>query len=282
MKGYNIKKIDKNILFKNLKYYKTFNKKICAMVKSDAYGHGLYEIVDLLKNNVDYFGVSNIFEAIKVRSISKDSNVLIVGKVFDFLKCKDNNFEFMVENLKEIENARNYGCDNLMHLKIDCGMHRYGFVRDCELKLVNEMCKYNIIRFNGVFSHFPYLKNKKITMLNYTKFLEKLKILSDVNKNVIHFGGSNVINYDFNYDMIRVGIGLYGYENINVRPIMQIFSKVLDIKEIKKSEFLGYNYEFKAKKDTKIAVLSIGYGDGFSKAMEDEFVIIKGKRCKII
>ena len=119
-------------------------------------------------------------------------------------------------------------------------------------------------------------------MLNYINFLEKIKILSDVNKNVVHFGGSNVINYDFNYDMIRVGIGLYGYENINVRPIMQIFSKVLDIKEIKKSEFLGYNYEFKAKKDTKIAVLSIGYGDGFSKAMEDEFVIIKGKRCKII
>lgn len=282
MKGYNIKKIYKEILFKNLKYYKSFNKKICAMVKADAYGHGLCEIVDLLKKDVDYFGVSNIFEALKIREISKKSKILIVGKVFDFSKCKDNNLEFMVENVREIEFVNKIECEKLMHLKIDCGMNRYGVKEECELKSIRELCEHNKISFNGVFTHFPYLSNKKITKNNYNNFLKKIKILGNLSKNIIHFGGSNIINYDFNYDMIRVGIGLYGYENINVVPIMKIFSKVLDIKEIKKDGYLGYNYEFKSNKDTKIAILSIGYGDGLLRLMKDEFVFINGKRCKII
>lgn len=160
----NVKIIDKNRLLLNLKNFQ--NRKICAMVKANAYGHGLNEIVEILKDKVDCFGVSNEDEGVCVRELTPKP-ILLCSKVDDFEKCKQSNLEFFVESGNDVENAVKLGLRHNCHLKINCGMNRYGEDDECELKKLDNLFEKHKIKLKSICTHFSNTSDKIQTKKQY-------------------------------------------------------------------------------------------------------------------
>lgn len=268
----NEKVIDYQSIKKNLKAFSS--KKLCVMVKANAYGLGMKEICEFLKNKVDFFGVASYDEAVKVRELI-NTPILIATTQRDIQKCKEHGFHFIVDNFLDLELSKQCEALNLVHIKLNTGMNRYGF--DCEDKHVIKKLKLALKnqKIAGICTHFYNLSDKKTTKKQYLKF-RKIKKFLNVDC-ITHFGGSGVINYDFDYDMIRVGIGIYQ----NPNQVLRIYSHIEKINTYSRGE-LGYEGKFKITKDTKIAILPIGYADGLLRSFSGLSVKINGKDCKIV
>lgn len=272
----NKKLISFRAIEENLKYFSK-KYKVIAMVKADAYGHGIRQVVSHLEGKVEYFGVASLQEAKFIRSFSS-SPVLICSNCTDYNECIKHNISFICDDLNTIKKVIKSGYSRLLHIKLDCGMGRYGInVEDKKtlLKLKN-LSKGQV--FGGISTHFPSLEKSEISSSQYYNFC-KAKEYLDICAPV-HLGGSGVINYNFDCDMIRVGIGLYGYPNLT--HAMQIESKISKIKYLKKGDSVGYNQRFIADCDTKIAIVPIGYADGLCRNCSGYCLSVKGKQCKII
>lgn len=267
----NKKVISSKNLFHNLSFFS--DKKICAMVKSNAYGHGIETIVKLLCDKVEYFGVANEIEGSKVRRYT-NKPILVVGRVKNFRLCREKNLEIMVDDIESIEKAEKFGLG--MHLKINCGMNRFGLSSLLAARIVNKYLKEHKILLKSIFCHFPNTDNKIQTRRQYKRFLKLRNCISQ--KTVLCLGGSNVKNYPFDFDMIRVGIGLYGYERYGLLPVLKIKSQVVKIFYAHKGEYIGYGKKYKVKKCGFFAIVPIGYGDGLFRNLSGKFcVLIKGK-----
>ena len=147
----NLKLIYKENLFFNLSCFNS--KKICAMVKANAYGHGLKDVVRLIDDKVDYFGVSNVDEGVEVRKISQKP-ILVCSKVFDFKKCRKHNLEVMIEDEVDIKKCLNNGLKENMHLKINCGMNRFGVGNVLNARIVNDLLEEKNITLKSIYTHF--------------------------------------------------------------------------------------------------------------------------------
>lgn len=268
----NKKNIDLNALAFNLKRYSS--KMICAMVKANAYGLGAEIICPYLNDKVDFFGVSSLNEAMEIKQFVKKP-ILIASPVDDLQKCKQFSFHFIVENFDALTQAEKLGILDLVHIKIDTGMNRFGF--DCEDK--KQIKKLKLFLKNkkiaGICTHFYDLNDKKVTRKQYLSF-KKIKSFLGIDC-LIHFGGSSVIDYNFEYDMIRVGLGLY----LNDRQVLRVVSQIKKIKEVMDGT-VGYKGGFVVSKPTKIGVIPVGYADGLSRSFSGCRVVINGKEAKIV
>lgn len=270
----NLKILNLDNLFNNLKLYSS--KKICAMVKANAYGHGLEDMVQLLEKRVECFGVANVEEAVKVRRHT-DRRVLIVGANPNLKLCKKYDLEFMVDDEVSLKTAINFGLKDKCHLKVNCGMNRFGINSELNMKILDNILNENAVKLKSVYTHFPNTSSPKQTNESYQRFL---KIKHSLSQNPpICFGGSELINYPFQYDMIRVGIGLYGYGDKAAKPVMQIRSYVTKTFFAAAGEYIGYGNAYRVDNDGKFAVVPVGYGDGLSRRLSGKFAVsINGKK----
>lgn len=266
----NLKIIDSKALIDNIEKFKS--KKICAMVKSNAYGHGLKEIVKIADDYVDYFGVVNLEEALAVRKLS-DKPILICAKTFDFKKCKKNDIEVMVDNEEDLLEA--IRCKNKIHLKINCGMNRFGCKSKLELVQINKILENLSVELKYIYTHFANSENARKTKKDYEQFL---KLRSYISQSAPHcLGGSKIFDYDFDCEMIRLGIAMYGYGQ-NVRPVEKITSFVSKVFFAKKGEKIGYSGDYKVTRDGYFAIVPVGYGDGLRRCLSGGFCVkIKNK-----
>ena len=262
----NLKIINQNNLINNLMCFK--QKKVCAMVKANAYGHGLEKVVEILQGKVDYFGVANVSEAQRARHVT-DKPILICSKVQELKTCKKNNFEVIVENEEELEKCIQFGLEKSCHLKINSGMNRFGVKGDLNLRLLNEYIHAKGINLRAVHTHFSDTNNFKHTVKEYKNFIKLNSELS--HSTPICFGGSGVIKYPFKFDMIRVGIGLYGYGDKRLLPVMKIESYVMKVFYAKRGEFIGYSKNFRVKNAGFFAVIAMGYADGIQRRLSGKF-----------
>lgn len=267
--------IDYDVFQKNLNVFSS--KKVCAMVKANGYGLGLEKIVPFLENKVNFFGVCCLDEAFAVKNLSKKTPIIITSpcNANEINICVKNGFNFIVENLSLLRYVKEKNFLNMTHLKFNVGMNRFGFPTD-NLEIIKDIKK--IVKDNhiaGICTHFPCLNNKEITRLQYEKF-KKVKNILQLNT-ITHFGGSEVINYDFDFDMIRVGIGLYDGK---VGQIYKIVSYIYKVENIFRGK-LGYGGKFKIN-NKKIALVPVGYADGLLKCYQGCFAVISGKKCNII
>ncbi len=261
-----------NLLF-NLSQFE--NKKICAMVKANAYGHGLREIVKLVESSVDAFGVVNVDEGVAVRKLT-DKTVLICSKVQDFKICNKHNLEVFVDDESDIERCIQNGLKNNMHLKINCGMNRFGVKTSLNAHRMNLLLEDKGVKLKSICTHFPCAENYKKTVKNYENFL---KIRAEITQNApLCFGGSGIYKYPFEFDILRLGIGMYGYGQKGLLPVMSVCAYVSKIFYAKKGEYIGYGMGYRVRCDGKFAVVAIGYGDGLRRDLSGRFdVKIKGK-----
>lgn len=273
-------------LIKNLNYLPSQN--ICAMVKADAYGHGLKTICKTLQKYVKFFGVANLSEALEIRKFNSFTSVLIVGMCEDFQTAIDNNISVSIENISQLEKILKITSKNRakIHIKINTGMNRFG-VDNFEnfQKLIKKIKKNEKkLNFEGIFTHFSTCDcDKQYFFKQLNLFKKYVRLIPKFYNPIIHIGGSGVFkNIDAtNYKnwMFRVGINLYTFP----LPVLQIKSKIIKIFTLQKNQKLGYSNGHITTKPTRIGIIPLGYYDGINRGLSNKgYVKIKNQKCKII
>lgn len=257
---------------------------ICVMVKANAYGHGVKEIVQMLNGRVGYFGVSNQTEAEEIRDIT-DAHVIVFGACEDYEACIKNNISFALLSYEHakimVKLYKKIHIMPRMHFCVNTGMNRYG-VRDKEefLKIIELLTKNNII-LEGLYTHFSSLStDKDYTERQYSLFQDFVNLLPTY-ETIVHVGGGMTIFKDFKADLHRIGLEVYGYGNELVKPVLTIESQIVDIQKVKKGEHVGYLCGFTAQNDMTVATIPLGYGDGLPRKLSNKLSVkIKGKYAK--
>lgn len=285
--------------YENLKYNfdlikKTCNKKVCAMVKADAYGHGIIGVCECLKKRADYFGVATLFEAQALRRAGIENKILIVGKssISDLKTICENNIEMSVFSFEELKQIQQICSKNDwhvgIHIKINSGMNRLGVKSIKEYNLMQKLLKSskNII-FCGIFTHFcsinedkEYFQKQKNTFKLYVLATEKTF------HPLVHVGGSEAVGeqFDFGVDMFRTGLMIYGYSNkLPTKRVMSVVSNILQINDVLPYEMTGY-FPCKISPITRrTATVFYGYADGIPKRATNKcFVTINNQKCEIL
>ncbi len=304
--------IDTDALVHNFKIIKerTPDSKIMAVVKANAYGHGVAIVAPILdKNGADFFAASNIEEAIQLRSLDIKKPILILG--YTPPECADTLIKYNISQCVyslEYANALSHEANNQngeiqIHLKLDTGMSRLGFdCRNDELSGIDDAIKsanLNGLKLEGVFTHFAVSDRSAATEDGFTdaqfnRFTSAVKILKNagLSPEICHCCNSAALLLDSNkhLNMCRPGIILYGLSpssapelNCSLKPVMTLKSVVSMVKEIDVDDTVSYGRTFKADKKMRIATVSIGYGDGYPRTLSNKaYVLINGKRARLI
>lgn len=282
---------------------------IMAVVKADAYGHSAEILAPLYEKwGAEYFAVSNIDEAVSLRNYGIHKPILILG--YTPIENTAQLIEFDITQAvysEEYAEMLNREAESLnkkvkVYIKLDTGMGRIGF--NCRDESLPEITKAinaaNLPYFKteGVFMHFALADRNKENEDGFTDIQYKLFNLAKekfINAGInVHFACCNsaaILNdAEKNTDICRPGIILYGLSPDNsldrykeLVPVMTLKSVVSNIKYIKKGETVSYGRTFKAEKDTKVATISIGYADGYPRALSNKgFVFINGKKAPVI
>lgn len=284
----NYLEIDLDILNYNLKKLtdRIDINKIMAVVKADAYGHGLEKVVKkLIKLGVNKFGVATLDEAKVVYSINKNVFIHIFGIIEkeEYKNIEDTNIRVTVSDFETLNYLKDNKLKNKIHIKLDTGMTRLGFnVSDFE-----KIKQYtNLINIEGVFTHLSSAE----TDYNYTKLqLEQFdEVVKDSKllKHALNSAGFDLFhNSKYTYDIVRIGISLYGGEDntySTYKPLMKFYSRVVQVKKMQKDSFVSYNKTYLSKTDELLAVLSTGYADGLNRKLSNNGYVYKNKMFPIV
>lgn len=236
----------------------------------------------MAKNKASYFGVVNTDEALAVRKLT-DKPILICAKVHtdEFKICKKNDLEIVVDDENDLKTCLKLGLKDNLHLKIDCGMNRFGVKSVLNCILLNDFLQENEIKLKSICTHFPYTENKTQTTKDYQNFMQ---MRSQITQNApLCFGGSGIVKYSFPFDILRVGIGMYGYGQKKLIPVMKICSHVSKIFYAQKGEYIGYGKNYKVSCDGFFAIVPVGYGDGLKRNLSGKFYVkINGKKYPVV
>jgi len=273
----------------NLLYFKSFLKpetKIMAMVKAFSYGSGSFEIANFLQQEgVDYLAVANVDEGIELRNGGITIPILILNpdtsnfEVFDKYLLEPEIYSFRI--LDEFYNTIKNNVYNRypIHLKINTGMNRLGFSFSELAFLVEKLKKYDKIFVKSVFTHLVGSGDNQFddfTLKQVEEFEKSTKFISDnLRYNFIrHILNSSGIErfYKYQYEMVRLGIGLYGVSSIDNKKLKHIGTlktQILQIFDVAENETIGYNRVGVAKIKSKIATIPIGYADGLNRKLSN-------------
>lgn len=288
-----LKLIDLENLRYNLKTIKaklSRSIKLCAVIKDNAYGHGVNNVLGTIVCYADYLAVATVQEGCAVRK-QTDLPILILGEFEkdNLDQILENNLEVTISDIEELQ----YLTDKLktrsigVHLAIDSGMHRLGFDDKKQFKQALKIILKNTnIILKGIFTHIGDANNSVRTNQQKANFDEYYALLPSTMHPLVHVANSDTMHFynTMHYSMVRVGISLYGYgENKELKPVMSVVAKIVHITTLKSDSFVGYGSEHILKKGTTLATLAIGYGQGFMRTNQKfGSVIINGKLCKIV
>ena len=290
--------ISKSSLLNNLNEFRKIasEKGLAPVLKSNAYGHGLNIIGNLLdKESVEFFVIDSYFEAKKLRNDDIKTPLLIIGYTNTDSIIKNNlkNISFTIANLDTLrEIAEKINKKTYIHLKFDTGMHRQGILYEDIDLAINLIKNNNKIILDGICSHLADADGETIDETE--KQIEIWNsIVNKIKKelpNARYFHLSNTAGHNFikkiQSNISRLGIGLYGIsniENLNLKPVLKIKTIITGIKNIKSGEKVGYNFTFEAKNNTKIATIPVGYFEAIDRRLSNKgFVKIDNKFCPII
>lgn len=282
--------------------FNSIPKPICCVVKANAYGHGAIELAHFYeKLGCNYFAVSNIEEAIQLRKHDITKPILILG--YTNPMCSKELSEFNIEQcVYSLEYAKRLNEDAVKnnvkikcHIKIDTGMGRIGFQYHDEHNELDEAlasCKLSNLIPYGIFMHFCVSDEgiNDFTKKQYNCFVKAIEYLeSNGIKFKIHHSSNSgaILDYkEYKMDMVRAGIILYGYNASiyphKLTPALTLKSVVSHVKVLNKGDSVSYGRTFIAKGKERVATIPVGYADGFWRRNSGHYVMINGKKCKII
>ncbi len=287
--------------------------RLMAVIKSNAYGHGLVtatKIISEISNfqKCGWFGVDSITEALRLRREGIANPIAVLGFTLpsriedaarEHIAVSISNFGALAAIIKEKQRP-------VIHLKIDTGMHRQGFLEKDIPRLIR-ILKKNHIKPEGVFTHFASAKDVARPDYTLAQLAVFKKIIADFEKSgftqmIRHAAatGGTLLFPDAHLDMVRIGIGLYGYwpseeakrekgkgknreKQVILKPVLSWKTIVAEVKQIPKGSFVGYDMTERANRATRIAVLPIGYWHGYDRGLSSVgYVLVRGRRARVL
>jgi len=269
------------------------SSKAYAVIKANAYGHGLLPVAKALANSADGFAVACVEEAQVLRQGGVLSPILVLEGVMEAIEYQavcELGLEVGIHNHCQLEWLKaSKLLPESIHIKVDTGMHRLGFALEDVPGVVSELRMLGIERIE-LMSHFA-CADEPSTPLN-TRQLQQVSTLAPLNLPVSLCNSAGIFSFpQAHYQMVRPGIMLFGgsplldksAHELHLLPAMTLQSNIIAIHDIKAGESVGYGQGFIAKSDTRIAVVAIGYGDGYPRsAQAGTPVLIKGKQWPLV
>ncbi|MDD3728569.1 MAG: bifunctional UDP-N-acetylmuramoyl-tripeptide:D-alanyl-D-alanine ligase/alanine racemase [Dysgonamonadaceae bacterium] len=296
--------VDLDALVHNFNFYKTKvapNVKLISMVKANGYGAGATEIAKTLQyHRCRYLAVAIASEGVSLREDGITMPIIVLNSETNgFEELYDANLEPEVYNFRILkafikEAERRGVTDYPIHLKLDTGMHRLGFVRDEIPELIDILRKQKSLQVVSTFSHlaaseswvFDDFTEKQIDIFEEMSSQIERQLGCEISRHILNSAGIERFP-DSQFDMVRLGIGLYGISasGINgLRNVCTLKTTILQIKTIKSNETVGYGRKEKLDRDARIATIRIGYADGLSRQFGNRKgkVLVNGEYAPII
>ncbi len=277
--NYNIKRIFHQTAFENnlQKIIQKFGDKTGIVVKSNAYGIGINRVIPILvKHNIKHLFCQDIIEAIEIRNLVPDTNFNIYtftgvmqGQEKDFLNY---NIIPICVSLDQIKSYNDFAKSQNKKLKtaihFDTGMNRTGLsLFDIETLSQNYKNITNnldvVLHISHIFDSSSLNKAAKKQLTNFNKMTAMLPVAK---KSLSATGGSFNLPSEFHFDIVRIGYGIYGMRK-DMEKVISVYAKILQIRDVNAGEKIGYFGSFKANKPMKIAIINIGYKDGYSRGL---------------
>ncbi len=293
-------------LVNNVRYFRSLLKpetKLTCMVKAFAYGAGSVEVSRALQQSgmVDYLAVAVADEGVELRKAGITLPIIIMDpEVAAMDLILENNLEPNVYSFQSLENvmnaAKNKGLEHYpIHVKIDSGMHRLGFYKEQIDELVERLTtdSSHAVRVKSVFSHlagsdeaqFDAFTLDQIGYFDACAQALKAGLQYPIIKHICNSAGIERFA-PYQFDMCRLGIGLYGFSfaGAQLSNVCTLKTTVLSVKTVAKGETIGYGRHTTLTEDRQIAVIPIGYADGFDRRFSNYGgeVLIRGKRCPVV
>ena len=283
------------------------NTKMLGIIKTDGYGHGAIPIAKELEEK-DYmygFATATAEEALCLRKAGITKPILVLGYVFPYaypslIKEEIRVTVFREDMLEELEKeAIQQGKKAKVHIKIDTGMTRIGIQPDKNgLEFVGKVFQKEHIEIEGIFTHFAkadYEEKQEAyeQYHNFCKFIEKTEEIYQYSIPIKHCANSAAIleMKDTQMDMVRAGIAMYGLwpseeinkENHLLKPAFSLHSQIVFIKTVPIGTEISYGGTFTTKKETKVATIPAGYGDGYPRSLSNTgYVLIHGQKAPVL
>jgi len=290
--------IDKHALIHNLKRVREFApaSKVMAVIKADAYGHGIVRTAQTLKD-ADAFGVACLEEAEELRTAGiTNSIVLLEGphKAIDLNRIVELKLEVIIHNEMQLEALEKANLNEALQvwLKIDTGMHRLGVCLDEAESLLERLnnCS-NVKPSIRLMTHFA-TANEQDNPLTKKQLDSFNKICKELNYEKTLANSAAVINFSETHaEWVRPGLMLYGVSPMKdklandhgLKPVMTLESEIISIQYLRKGEPVGYGATWRCPEDMPVGVVAAGYGDGFPRhAKSGTPILVNGVRCSLI
>ncbi|MFR6485459.1 MAG: alanine racemase [Intestinibacter bartlettii] len=289
--------------FHTLKNTLKSDTKVCCVVKADAYGHGAVEVAKMLQQEkADYFSVARFEEAVELRNNNIHTPILCMGYISESdIEEAINRYigitVYSYEMAKIInQKAGKLGKKASIHIKIDTGMSRLGFLTDDnsinDILKLKELINLNI---DGIYTHFATADetDKKETYLQLERYKKVIDALEKANIDIQFKHVSNtaaIIDLkELGFNMVRLGIGLYGHypsdevsKEVELKPAMKLKTIITNIKTVAPGTKVSYGYTYEFKEASTLATLAIGYADGFDRTQNNPKVMINGVLCDVV
>lgn len=301
----NLKNLKSNVL--NIQEYMrkvcTSNVEMLAMVKADSYGAGIVEVSKTLESiGINYLGVAYLKEAKLLRENGIKSNIVVFSGLLpeDLEEGVKVDAAYAISNIDTAINLNNVAKKAnkkaKVHIAVDTGMGRIGVLPKDISSFACKIKELDNLEVEGIFSHF----SSADTDISYTNkqndiFKECVEEIekAGINAKYIHICNSvGIANFENSYNnMVRLGIGMYGYldkkvlekSGVSVKGIFKLSAPICDIRKIEKGSAIGYAGTYITDKDTMVATLQIGYADGLNRALSNKYTLnIHGKEAKIL
>lgn len=270
--------------------------KLLAVLKANAYGHGSVPLAQWIQKNkkADYLGVAQLLEALELRENRVTLPILLFGPVpkDQLILALKNNITLPIFTEKQLQDlvtaTQKSGHCATIHLKIDSGMGRIGIRSvDDALKIFNKIREYSdLINLEGIFTHFSDAENVDTNGYTKQQFDLFMSCIQAIESTGFKFKlkhccntAATILCPDYHLDMVRVGIGLYGYypdenmkDTLSLKPIMTVESPITHIKQVSVGSEIGYGRTYQANHEISIATVAIGYADGVNRNLSNQKV----------
>lgn len=279
---------------------------IIAVIKMDGYGHGAVPIAEMFEENNYIWGyaTASLEEAIALRKEGIKKPILVLGCIFpeQYEEMILNDIRatvYMKETAEGISKAAAaLGRKVRIHIKVDTGMGRLGFLPDTDsVKAIREISSLPNIELEGMFTHFAKADetDKSYTYKQHEKFVWMKDALEAEGADITYYHCDNsagIIDFpDMKHNLVRAGISTYGMypsdevsqKAVDLKPALELISHVTFVKEVEAGTSISYGGTFTAPKRMKVATIPVGYGDGYSRGLSNKAdVLIRGRRARIL
>lgn len=289
--------------FHSIKNHAGNRTAIMGIMKADAYGHGAVEVAKTLqKEGIDYFGAASLEEAMQIHRSGIEKPILILGYTPQE-HMKELIHRGFRQTLFDLDSAQklNHAAQKIkkqvrVHIKLDTGMGRLGCFPENAIEFICKVQSFPYLTIEGLFTHFSSADgNKAYTKKQLSKFRAVLHKLKKININIPCIHASNsaaILNFrEAHFNMVRPGILLYGLSPlpahrkspISLYPVLSLKTRIISLKKFSPNEKLSYSGRYTTRGNETIAVVPIGYADGYLRALSNKGeMIVHGEKAPVV